>query len=154
MLLPGCMNAPHAVTIEDELVQTFGSYENACEATMTIIPNLYRKELPIEISREDRIQVLELLRGCIRYSYDDATEATVSALNRRGLGGYLSACDNKIKMASDGKEFFVYFTDSGFLSFYLYPTPDSVAEVNYILKCCIEECEKRTKEVKGCDLSL
>lgn len=148
MLLSGCMNAPHAETIEDELVQTFGSYENACEATMTIIPNLHRKELPTELSREDRMQVLESLRRCVRYYDDEATEAMVESFKQRGFGGYLSVCDNKIKMALDGKEFFVYFSDMGLLTFHLYPTPDSVAEVIYTLKCCLEECKKRTNEAE------
>ena len=143
-LLSGCVCAPHTVTIEDELVQTFGSYESACEATMTIIPNLYRKELPVELSREDRIQVLETLRGCIRYN--DGSEEWEESRRRRGFGGYLSAVDNKIKIASTEGEFFVYFTDSGFLCSYLCPAPDSVSYVNFILKCCLEECVKRYEE--------
>lgn len=148
MLLSGCVCAPHAVTIEDELVQTFGSYEDACEATMTIIPNLFRKELPVELSREDRLQVLEALRGCIRYYDDDATESKFEERRRRGLGGYLSVTDNKIKMASKGKEYFVYFSDMGLLSWHLYTTPDSVALVHYTLKYCLEECKNEAKKLK------
>lgn len=144
MLMAGCISAPRDVTLEDELVQAFGSYENACEATMTIIPNLYRTASPVELSREDRLQVLETLRRCIRYY--DGTEEEVEDLKRRGLGGYLSAVDNKIKISSTEREFFVYFTDIGFLCSYLCPTPDLVPEVNFILKCCMAECVKRHEE--------
>ena len=141
MLSVGCTSTPRVVTLEDELVQTFGSFENACEATVTIIPNIHRKALQVELSREDGIQVLETLRGCTRF-YDGP-----EAWERHwGLGNCPSPVDNKIKVASAGREFFVNFTDIGFLCSYLCPTPDSVAYVNFILKYCMEECVKRYEE--------
>ena len=39
MLTAGCIGVSRTVTLEDELVKAFGSYENACEATMATIRN-------------------------------------------------------------------------------------------------------------------
>lgn len=72
IVLSGCATGGRSVvTLEDELTLAFGSYSNACEATMQIFPAFIMvRGFPVELSREHGVYVLENLRRCTRYVND------------------------------------------------------------------------------------
>lgn len=150
LALVGCATGGRsAVTLEDELILAFGSYSNACEATMQIHPALGQKGFPVELSRECRIYTLEVLRHFIRYVGDaeiSAHEANPSEPCRCRCGLEPTM---ELRMLTNENKFSIYFTEGGFLCDYLCPNPDSLPFVKFTLQNCVEECRKAFDVIKN-----
>ena len=127
----GCITVNHHKTLSEELVDCYGSLENAISQPWTVCPVIPipgKKYRVVKLTSRQKTKVLSAIKDCIR---PDHTEQ-----RSRGCCAPFGMYDLTIGPGPydrSAPDFQIYFVEQGFLRDFVPPTPVGVFEVYYTL---------------------
>lgn len=144
LIFSGCKNPPKTRTLGDELLKTFGSYENVMKQHILILPWWLGEgwdHTVREVAPQNVPYVINTLKDCILYEPQMNIDQTENESHCAFFDGIILEIGSG-KLSGEREGYVPYksiiFSRTFLLTEYIYPTPQICRKVQYLAKWLYE----------------